>query len=102
MKIITVNLQQEVIDTIETLIGNEGLYPSRSELIRVAVRDFLIQELNQNKKIQEYKDVMDGDEPKSAMEIALELQQKKPLFVRKQVYEHGVFVWKMVEVGGDA
>jgi len=45
MKIITVNLPTAYIITIKSLIGDSGLYPSRSELIRVAVRDFLIKEL---------------------------------------------------------
>lgn len=45
MKIITVNLPVNYIQTIKTLVGDSGLYPSRSELIRVAVRDFLIKEL---------------------------------------------------------
>ncbi len=45
MKIITVNLPIQYINTIKTLVGDSGLYPSRSELIRVAVRDFLIKEL---------------------------------------------------------
>jgi Arc/MetJ-type ribon-helix-helix transcriptional regulator len=30
---------------MEKLVGDKGLYPSRSELIRCAVRDFLIREL---------------------------------------------------------
>lgn len=45
MKIITVNLPVTYIKTIDTMIGENGLYPSRSELIRVAVRDFLVREL---------------------------------------------------------
>ena len=45
MKIITVNLPLSYIRAIKTLTGEGGLYPSRSELIRVAVREFLIQEL---------------------------------------------------------
>lgn len=45
MKIITVNLPIQYINTIKNLVGDSGLYPSRSELIRVAVRDFLIKEL---------------------------------------------------------
>jgi len=45
MKIITVNLPVNYIHIIKTLVGDTGLYPSRSELIRVAVRDFLIKEL---------------------------------------------------------
>lgn len=36
---------------MDDLVGQEGLYPSRSELIRVAVREFLIKELHLAKKI---------------------------------------------------
>jgi len=46
MKIITVNLPVKDIKTIRGLVGENGLYPSRSELIRVAIRDFLIKELH--------------------------------------------------------
>ena len=49
MKIITVNIPVQYINKIKGLIGNEGLYPSRSELIRVAVRDYLIKELKMAK-----------------------------------------------------
>jgi Arc/MetJ-type ribon-helix-helix transcriptional regulator len=45
LKIITVNLPVPYIKTIELLVGDKGLYPSRSELIRVAIRDFLVKEL---------------------------------------------------------
>ncbi len=45
MKIVTVNIPESYIETIAKLVGNHGLYPSRSELIRVAVREFLIKEL---------------------------------------------------------
>jgi Arc/MetJ-type ribon-helix-helix transcriptional regulator len=45
VKIITVNLPVPYIKTIECLVGDNGLYPSRSELIRVAIRDFLLKEL---------------------------------------------------------
>lgn len=46
MKIITVNLPVSYIKMIEGLIGENALYPSRSELVRVAVRDFLIREIS--------------------------------------------------------
>jgi len=49
MKIITVNIPVQYVNKIKGLIGNEGLYPSRSELIRVAVRDYLIKELKMAK-----------------------------------------------------
>ena len=45
MRIITVNLPLSYLRAIDSLTGDGGLYPSRSELIRVAVRDFLIREL---------------------------------------------------------
>ncbi|MHA2120512.1 MAG: CopG family ribbon-helix-helix protein, partial [Promethearchaeota archaeon] len=45
MKIVTVNIPESYLESIERLIGENGLYPSRSELIRCAVRDFLIKEL---------------------------------------------------------
>lgn len=45
MKIVTVNVPESYIEAIEKLIGENGLYPSRSELIRCAVREFLLKEL---------------------------------------------------------
>jgi len=39
------------------LVGEDGLYPSRSELIRVAVREFLIKELKRANEMIKYKDV---------------------------------------------
>jgi Arc/MetJ-type ribon-helix-helix transcriptional regulator len=45
MKIITVNLPESYIKAIDNLIGEKAVYPSRSELVRVAVREFLIKEL---------------------------------------------------------
>ena len=54
MRIITVNLPRSYIKAIDTLVGGQGLYPSRSELIRVAVRDFLIRELEAAKSFQHH------------------------------------------------
>jgi Arc/MetJ-type ribon-helix-helix transcriptional regulator len=51
MKIVTVNVPESYIDAIKTLIGDGGLYPSRSELVRVAVRKFLIKELKMAKRL---------------------------------------------------
>ncbi len=45
MKIVTVNVPESYIEAIKKLVGKNGLYPSRSELIRCAVREFLIKEL---------------------------------------------------------
>jgi len=52
MRIITVNLPISYIKAIATLTGTDALYPSRSELIRVAVRDFLLSELEAAKQFQ--------------------------------------------------
>lgn len=41
---------------IAKLVGKNGLYPSRSELIRCAVRQFLIKELENAKNLAKYND----------------------------------------------
>ena len=48
------NLPLAYLKAIDNLTGAEGLYPSRSELIRVAVRDFLISELQTAKSFANY------------------------------------------------
>lgn len=49
MKIITVNLPVSYLHAVDGLVGETALYPSRSELIRVAVREFIIKELTEAK-----------------------------------------------------
>lgn len=56
MKIVTVNIPESYLDSIGKLVGETGLYPSRSELIRVAVRDFLIRELKMANDLVKYKE----------------------------------------------
>ena len=56
MKIVTVNVPESYIDAIGKLIGENGLYPSRSELIRCAVREFLLKELRMAKNIAKYNE----------------------------------------------
>ncbi|MBY9011273.1 MAG: type II toxin-antitoxin system ParD family antitoxin [Candidatus Lokiarchaeota archaeon] len=56
MKIVTVNVPESYIDAINKLIGQEGLYPSRSELIRCAVRAFLIKELKLASNMAKYNE----------------------------------------------
>jgi Arc/MetJ-type ribon-helix-helix transcriptional regulator len=56
VKIVTVNIPETYLDSIEKLVGENGLYPSRSELIRVAVRDFLLRELKVADNIARYKE----------------------------------------------
>ncbi len=57
MKIVTVNIPESYLESIERLIGENGLYPSRSELIRCAVREFLIKELRRANEMIKYKEV---------------------------------------------
>lgn len=45
MKIITVNVPEGAIRGMAKIVDEFGIYPSRSELIRVAVREFLVREL---------------------------------------------------------
>jgi len=54
MKIITINLPVSYINAINKKVGKNALYPSRSELIRVAVRDFLIRELQAAKEFADH------------------------------------------------
>ena len=54
MKIVTVNVPESYIGAINKLIGENGLYPSRSELIRCAVRDFLLKELKMANNMAKY------------------------------------------------
>jgi len=56
MKIVTVNVPESYIDAINKLIGQNGLYPSRSELIRCAVREFLLKELRMAKNMAKYNE----------------------------------------------
>lgn len=44
MKIITINLPGKYLSAIQTL-NDMGVYPSRSEAIRIALKDFLEEEL---------------------------------------------------------
>jgi len=45
MKIVTVNIPIVYLEAIERLVGDDKLYPSRSELVRVVVHEFLLKEL---------------------------------------------------------
>ncbi|MBN1800879.1 MAG: ribbon-helix-helix protein, CopG family [Candidatus Lokiarchaeota archaeon] len=45
MKLITCHIPEAYIDGIEKLV-NENMYPNRSEVIRVAIRDLLKSELS--------------------------------------------------------
>ena len=57
MKIVTINVPESYLDAIKKLIGKGGLYPSRSELVRVATREFLLKELKLANSMTKYKEV---------------------------------------------
>jgi len=50
MRIVTVSVPEALLETIHRLLGVEGIYPSRSELIRCAVRELLLKELKRLKR----------------------------------------------------
>lgn len=51
MKIATINVPDAYIDCIETLV-NLGFYPSRSECVREAIKQFLNRETGINDHLQ--------------------------------------------------
>ncbi len=79
MKIVTVNVPESYIDAIKRLVGENGLYPSRSELIRCAVREFLIKELRLAKNMTDYNksDVDDYDKEKFVRVPIVDSDNKK-------------------------
>ena len=52
MKIITINLPESYLSAIQVL-NDLGVYPSRSEAIRIALRDFLTNELKLYQDLEE-------------------------------------------------
>ncbi|MEJ2250089.1 MAG: ribbon-helix-helix protein, CopG family [Candidatus Lokiarchaeota archaeon] len=52
MKIITINLPDKFLSAIQVL-NDLGIYPSRSEAIRTALKDFLDKELNMFDELDE-------------------------------------------------
>ena len=52
MKIITINLPEKYLEAIQTL-NDLGIYPSRSEAIRTALSEFLVEELKMFNDLEE-------------------------------------------------
>ena len=71
IKIVTINCPEPFINAIDKLTGSNGLYPSRSELIRVAVRDFLLKELRmaRNLSIYQMKPVEEEFDPETMVKV---------------------------------
>jgi len=81
MKIVTVNVPESYVSAIEHLVGEDGFYPSRSELIRVAVREFLIKELSRVKnaiKFAEPEAVEDLDD-ETMVRVPMESLKDQPI-----------------------
>ena len=84
MKIVTVNVPESYIEAIKKLIGHDGLYPSRSELIRCAVREFLIKELKLANNMAKYNEVeIEAFDDKNFVRVPIESVNEKSEPVRE-------------------
>ena len=73
LKIVTVNVPESYLGSIEKLVGEHGLYPSRSELIRVAVREFLLKELQMANNMAKYKEpIVDNFDNENFVRVPIE------------------------------
>ena len=61
MRVVTVNLPETHLDAIARLCGNryDSQYPSRSEFVRVAVKNQLLKDLNLLKKLSHLKSIQE-------------------------------------------
>ncbi len=76
MKIVTVNCPESFIEAIKRLVGEGGLYPSRSELIRVAVREFLIRELKMAKNLNKHEEHLENEELDEENYVRVPIERK--------------------------
>lgn len=84
MKIVTVNVPESYIGAINKLIGENGLYPSRSELIRCAVRDFLLKELKLANNMAKYNEAeIDDFDDENFVRVPIESRNEKSEPVRE-------------------
>jgi len=84
MKIVTVNVPESYIGAINKLIGAKGLYPSRSELIRCAVRDFLLKELKMASNMAKYNETeIDDFDDENFVRVPIESKNEKSEPVRE-------------------
>ena len=71
------------IDAINKLIGENGLYPSRSELIRVAVREFLLKELNMAKYNEAEEEAEEDFDEENFVRVPIEKVNEKSEPIRE-------------------
>ncbi|WP_147665194.1 ribbon-helix-helix domain-containing protein [Promethearchaeum syntrophicum] len=55
IRIITCNVPESYLRAIEKITGKKKIYPSRSELIRIAIREWVIKELESAKAFEEFQ-----------------------------------------------
>ena len=55
IRIITCNVPESYLRAIEKLTGKTKIYPSRSELIRIAIREWIIKELESAQAFEEFQ-----------------------------------------------
>lgn len=87
MKIITANLPESFIKMMDKMIGERAIYPSRSELIRVAIREFLIKELesiDKNKQAPFFKPTFERFEAEKKETIIVKTPIQKSIADLKQ------------------
>ena len=77
MKIITINLSEPHVRALQ-ILQDLGLYPSRSEAIRVAIRDFLQRELGFAQKFDDL-DAQTTTHEKIASSAAQTTDKKKEI-----------------------
>ena len=84
LKIVTVNVPESYIGAIRKLVGENGLYPSRSELIRCAVRDFLLKELKMANNMAKYQEAeIDDFDDENFVRVPIESINEKSEPVRE-------------------
>jgi len=84
MRLVTVNLQEPHVMLMEALLRFH-LYPSRSEIIRVAIKNFLLRELLTARKIKDMEDVV----AKLENSLPKEGDEKLLMGLRREAYYEG-------------
>lgn len=83
MKIITINLSEPHVRALQ-ILQDIGLYPSRSEAIRVAIRDFLQRELGFSQKFDDLEthvsiqETQTAEKKKEIQRLLRKLREEQP------------------------
>ena len=72
IRIISVSVPDSYIEDIKKLVKEKDLYPSRSELIRCAVRKFLIKEMKNVVELMRYEKEVKKLDEKEFVRIPIE------------------------------